>query len=164
MDINVLYISNTFSSVFRSPSCMAISRSYPRHLVKFCEKRKTQLFMIINIFIMMHLFFCIWLFIQLRIPPSYTAQLYRLVIPLGYTTRLYTARLYRPVIQSEYLVSLSYPMAIFSANSFGLLYKLWFCLMMLLFPIRLFTCTPNKLSQGVWKGADLTLILFLDSQ
>ena len=141
---------------------MQTSRSYPRHLVKFCEKRKTQLLIIINLFVMMHLFFCIWLFIQLYravIPPGYTTRLYHPVIPPGYTTRLYS-----PVIQSEYLVSLSYPMAIFSANLFGLLHKLWFCLMMLLFPIRLFTCTPNKLSQGVWKGADLTLILFLDSQ
>ena len=29
--------------VFRPPSCMAVSRSYPRHLVKFREKEKEMI-------------------------------------------------------------------------------------------------------------------------
>ena len=58
----------------RSPSCLAISRSYPSHLVKFHERKihlpplflshllfkKMQLF-----YIKMHLSFYIWLFTQL---------------------------------------------------------------------------------------------------
>ena len=35
-----LFESKMLPNVFRSPSCMAISRSYPRNLVKFCEEKK----------------------------------------------------------------------------------------------------------------------------
>ena len=39
-----IWTANIFctTQVFRSPSRMAISRSYPRHLVQFCEKEKKR--------------------------------------------------------------------------------------------------------------------------
>ena len=72
-----------------------------------------------QLFIKMHIFFCIWLITQLstqlfarlsaRLSTQLSAQL---------SARL-SAQL-SDASQSDYLVSLSYPMAIFSANLFGL--------------------------------------------
>ena len=42
----VLVISKTkspFALIIRPPSCMVVSRSYPRHFCHFCEKRKKSI-------------------------------------------------------------------------------------------------------------------------
>ena len=39
----IVQVNNFNVMYFRPPSRMAVSRSYPRHLVKFCEKRKKSI-------------------------------------------------------------------------------------------------------------------------
>ena len=96
---------------FISSSRMAISRSYPGHFFKFCEKKSILIAIFISnhvfqkdtTFLIMHLFFGIWL----------SAWWSATVIPLlsaWLSIRLSNAS------QSDKPVSLSYPMAIYSAN------------------------------------------------
>ena len=97
---------------FISSSRMAISRSYPGHFFKFWEKKRAfwllflsqiMFFKKTQLFIIMHLFFGIWL----------SAWWSAAVIPLlsaWLSIRLSNAS------QSDKPVSLSYPMAIYSAN------------------------------------------------
>ena len=86
------------NKVFRSPSRMAISRSYPRHLVQFCEENKkhftsyfsfASFFKKTQLFIKMNYFFCI--------------ELSARVIRLGYPPRLST-QVVRPGYLSSYLM------------------------------------------------------------
>ena len=147
---------------------MAISKSCPRHLVQFREKKHFEsffflfLFKKMQLFIKMHHFFCIGLSTHV-IHPSYPPGLSTRVIHLGYPPRLstpsYPPGLFVQVIRLGYLsglsswviypgyppgssaqvissvthpviwcfpiwltTSLSYPMAIFSANEIRTFY------------------------------------------
>ena len=129
-------------------SCVAISRSYPRHLVKFCEEKKKK-----NIlppfFLLLLLKRCIFSFAfgncfsylpgSLPIYP-YSSRFTKMTFVwdknpqkhsalsqidgfFGYfcppTIRLFVNPELSDASQSEYPASLSYPMATFSANNFG---------------------------------------------
>ena len=91
-----MHIAFLFSPIapwnfFRPPSRMAVSRSYPRHLVKFCEKRKEK-----SIYLRLYSdcdFFCLDLFSFLK----------RLPCGNGLVSCIY---------HSNDLVSSSYPMPV----------------------------------------------------
>ena len=110
----------------RSPSCLAISRSYPSHLVKFHERKIHLLLFFFRIFYSKRCNFFIWKCIfpftfgySPSYPPSYPPRYppgYQLGYPPGYLPS------YPRLSQPSYLISLSYPMAIFIAKLFGLFY------------------------------------------
>ena len=107
---------------FRPPLCMAVSWSYPRHLVSFCEKNPF-IFLFFCIFFLSRLFFfCVFFLLPLFYMCLFfdMTSFYQLFYGANRTD---LDRLSSCASHSDSLISLSNSMAFFSTNSFGLCLK-----------------------------------------
>ena len=90
---------------------MPVSWSYPRHFVWFCEKKEVIYLLFFVFFCFFGAFlFCFRIRFLIRLPIRFPIRFPIWVLLPG---------------PSDNLISLSYSMPVFSANLFGLFFKLW---------------------------------------